>query len=260
MNRLGRLTQLVSLNSIPVLGALFDGWSNATALAIYWCETVMFVILVFVRIHLHRLATKKRGHYVEVRMTSTTNGVRKSGSKIGYFGTSFLVFAIVFSIGQVIFLNYALGDTVNTIDRKELMHGVITVTAFLVLGFVIDLVGLGHRPFAWIRNMSTGALWRVFLVQFAIIAGVIGTGMFNLPRATLISFVILKLYTDGVSQLPQYDPEEAPQWMQRLLGKGFAEFWRADKHKQTEREAAEEERFNGTPMPFEASLVQRTDG
>ncbi len=260
MNRLGRLTQLVGLNSVPVVGAWFDGWSNATALAIYWCETVMFVILVFARIHLHRRATKKRGHYVEVRVKSTSNGVTTNRSKVGYFGTSFLVFAIVFSIGQVIFLNYALGNEVKVIDRQELMHGIEAVATLLVLGFVLDLAGLRNRPFAWIRTMSMDALWRVFLVQFAIIAGVIGVGMFNLPRAALITFVALKLYTDAVSQLPQYDPKEAPQWMQRLLGKDFAEYWRSDSQKQSEREAAEEQFFRGTPMPFEASLIQRTEG
>ena len=252
INRLGRLTQLVGLNSIPVAGAIFDGWSNATALAIYWCETVIFVVLVFLRIHIHRMATKKRGHYVEIRGNS-----RK---KMGLFGTSFLVFSLIFCVGQVVFLNYALGDDLKSIRRDDVILGIKAVTVFLALGFAIDLIGIRERPFAWIRNMSMGALWRVFLVQVAIIAGVIGTGMFGLPRVTLIAFVILKLYTDAASQLPQYDPEEAPQWMQRLMGKEFAESWRADKRKQTDREAAEEQIFRGQPMPFEASLIQRTDG
>ncbi|HSP15206.1 MAG TPA: DUF6498-containing protein [Thermoanaerobaculia bacterium] len=260
MNRLGRLTQLIGINSVPVAGVMFDGWSNATALALYWCETVLFVILVFVRIHLHRLATKKRGHYLEVKVKSVSNGRTRNDSKIGYFATTFLIFALIFSFAEVVFLKFALGDDIETINKTNLLHGVIAAAIFLVIGFAMDMAGLRERPFSWIRNMSMGALWRVFLVQLAIIAGVVGTGFFGLPRVTLISFVFLKLWTDAASQLPVYDPEEAPQWMRGVMGKGFAEFWRADKAKEHEREAAEEEKFNGIPMPFEQSLIQRTDG
>jgi uncharacterized membrane protein YqgA involved in biofilm formation len=233
INRLTRLTQLVGLNSIPVAGVMFDGWSNATALAIYWCETVIFVVLVFLRIHIHRMATKKRGHYVEVRVKSTGTAVPFK-KKTGLFGTSFLAFALIFCIGQIFFVNFAVD--LDSIRRDQLILGIKAVAAFLVLGFVIDLIGIRQRPFAWIRNMSMGALWRVFLVQFAIVAGVIGTGLFGWPRVTLITFVILKLYTDAVSQLPRSKLQEA------------------------ERESAEEEIFAGKPMPFEASLIQRTDG
>jgi uncharacterized protein DUF6498 len=260
MKRLGRLTQLIGLNAVPVAGVAWAGWTNKTALALYWCETVMFIILVFIRIHVHRMATQKRGHYVEILVTSTSGNARRRRNKVGYFATSFLVFSLAFSLGQLFFLGFATRDTGDAVDRAKLIQGVEASAAFLFVGFVMDLAGIKERPFAWIRNMSMGALWRVFLVQFAIIIGAVGSTMFGWPRATLIAFVFLKLYTDATSQLPQYDPKEAPQWTQRIFGKGFAEFWRADKQKETEREAAEEQKFTGTPMPYEASLIQRSEG
>jgi hypothetical protein len=105
--------------------------------------------------------------------------------------------------------------------------------------------------------MSNAVLRRVFLVQIVIIGGVIGSSWFGLPRTTLITFVVLKLCTDATSQLRQYDPAEAPAWMVRLFGNSFARYWRAAKHDDQARAAAEEEIFEGIPMPFEKTLIRR---
>lgn len=75
----------------------------------------------------------------------------------------------------------------------------------------------------------------------------------------LITFVVLKLYTDATSQLRQYDPAEAPAWMVRLFGDGFGRYWCAVKHDDQVRGAAEEEIFEGRPMPLEKTLIRRTD-
>ena len=106
------------------------------------------------------------------------------------------------------------------------------------------------------EHMSNAVVWRVFLVQIVIICGVIGSSWLGLPRAILITFVILKLYTDATAQLPQYDPEQAPAWMVRLFGSGFAQYWRAEKQVDQARAAAEEEIFNGKPMPLQKAPSQ----
>ena len=46
--------------------------------------------------------------------------------------------------------------------------------------------------------------------------------------------------------------------MVRLLGTGFAAYWRTAKQGDEERQAAEEEPFDGRPMPFESTLIQRS--
>jgi hypothetical protein len=91
----------------------------------------------------------------------------------------------------------------------------------------------------------------VFLVQIVIICGVIGIAWLGLPRVTLITFVVLKVYTDATSQLPQYDPAEAPTWMVWLFGNSFARYWRTAKRSDLARAAAEEEIFDGRLMPLE---------
>ena len=95
--------------------------------------------------------------------------------------------------------------------------------------------------------MSNAVLWRVFLVQIVIICGVVGIAWLGLPRITLITFVALKLYTDATSQLPQYDPAEAPAWMVCVFGNGFARYWRATK------------RIEQAPAAAEGNLLRPTD-
>jgi hypothetical protein len=171
------------------------------------------------------------------------------------------VVALMFGTAQAVFLSFILYKThlADNVSFTQLTHGLAATTMFLCLGFLIDLKSLRQRPFAWIRNMSHAVLWRVFLVQIVIICGVVGFAWFGLPRITLITFVALKLYTDATSQLPQYDPADAPAWMVWLFGNGFAQYWRAAKRVDQARAAAEEEIFCGQPMPLEQTPNQRTD-
>ncbi len=253
MNWLARLSLLIGLNAVPVVGVAWAGWTNATALVLYWCETVILVLLVTVRIDLHRRWTKKRGHYCEMLVKTTRSGLTRTERRIGHFGTSFIAVALMFAIAQGIFLSFVLREEhlVDKVSFTQLRQGLAATTAFLCLGLFIDLSGLRGRPFAWIRDMSNAVLWRVFLVQIVIIGGVIGSSWFGLPRTALVTFVVLKFYTDATSQLGQYDPPEAPAWMVRLFGDSFGRYWRAVKHDDQVRAAAEEEIFKGSPMPLE---------
>ena len=261
MNWLARLSLLFGLNAVPVVGVARAGWTNATALVLYWCETVILVLLVALRIHLHRRWTNKRGHYCEVIVKTTRSGSSKTQTRIGYFGTSFIIVALMFAIIQAVFLSTILykAQLWDTITFAQLKQGIAATAVFLCLGFFMDLKGLRERPFAWIQGMSNAVLWRVFLVQIVIICGVVGSSWFGLPRATLITFVVLKLYTDATAQLPQYDPAEAPAWMVRLFGNSFAQYWRAEKHDKQAQAQAEEEIFDGKPMPLEKTPNQATN-
>jgi uncharacterized protein DUF6498 len=258
MNRLARLTQLIGVTSVPVLGVTWAGWTNATALVLYWCETLIFVLLVAALIHIHRLATKKRGHYCEMLVRTTTNDLTTAKRKIGYFGTTFLIFGVAFWLGTGMLLALLVRD--ETVDVDQLKQALPITALFLFIGLVIDMIGIRERPFAWISKMSQWVLWRVFFVQISIFVGFALSELFGLPHGILIVFVVLKVYTDIATQLPTYDPKLAPRWMVKLFGRSFAEDWRKSKHTEDSREAMEEEIFDGRPMPFEQTRIQRIDG
>jgi hypothetical protein len=181
VNWLARLSLLLGLNAVPVVGVAGAGWTNATALVLYWYETVILVVLVALRIHLHRRWTNKRGHYCEVLVKTTRGSSSKTQTTIGYFGTSFIIVAVMFAIIQAIFLSFILhkAQLLDKVSFAQLSKGLAATTVFLCLGFFIDLRGLRERPFAWIRDMSNAVLWRVFLVQIVIICGVIGSSWYT---------------------------------------------------------------------------------
>jgi uncharacterized protein DUF6498 len=209
--------------------------------------------LVALRIRLHRRWTNKRGHYCETLIKIARNGLGRTKKSTGYFGTSFITVALTFATAQAVFLSFILYKThlLDNVNFTQLMQGLAATAVFLCLAFLIDLKGLRERPFAWIREISNAVLWRVFLVQIVIICGAMGIAWLGLPRVTLITFVVLKLYTDATSQLPQYDPAEAPAWMVWLFGNSFARYWRTVKRSDLARAAAEEEIFDGRLMPLE---------
>ena len=84
MSWLARLSLLLGVNAVPVVGVAGAGWTNATALVLYWCETVILVLLVALRIRLHRRWTNKRGHYCEGLVKITRNGLSRTERSTGH--------------------------------------------------------------------------------------------------------------------------------------------------------------------------------
>ncbi len=242
MKLLARLAQILGLNAVPVVGVLGSGWTNATALVLYWCETLMLTLLVALRIELHRRATNRRGHYTTADVTTTRNGKTTSGRRTVYYSLSFLLIAVAFSIGQAIFLAVMLktNDLIESVRMDDLKLGLRATAVFVGIGFAIDLIGI----------ISDGVLQRVLMVQLAIIIGVVAVAWLDAPQALLVTFVVLKVWTDIASQLPPYNPREAPRWMVKLLGSGFADYYRKERQDEDARKAAEEEEFTGMPMPM----------
>ena len=66
MNRWTRLTQLVGLNSVPLLGVVRSQWSDGTALGIYYCENVMMVAIVAGLSYLYAKSTDWKNFGAEV--------------------------------------------------------------------------------------------------------------------------------------------------------------------------------------------------
>lgn len=70
-------------------------------------------------------------------------------------------------------------------------------------------------------------------------------------------FIVLKLLNDLATQLPQYNPKEAPRWMVRLLGPGFAEYWRKERTGEIVSASEDEEPFTGVPSRSKPMTTSR---
>ncbi|HTF88699.1 MAG TPA: DUF6498-containing protein [Planctomycetota bacterium] len=251
MNWLGRLTQLLALSTLPLIGVFWADWSEATAIAYYWCETAIVVSFVALRLVIHRRRTKRRGHYVE-KQTSTNGRPPKRG--IGTYNATFLTTATAFGFGNLVFLVVLLGLFGSRVgggelDLEDLREGFVIATCFVAIGFLVDLPGIGERPFAWVRLMAEGALSRVFVIYMAIFIGVFGAVMLDRPHTMFAVFFALRLFTDVASNFKQYDPGHPPRFM-RLFVKDWPAFdkeWQTERQTRLAAEASDEEPFLGKP-------------
>jgi hypothetical protein len=122
--------------------------------------------------------------------------------------------AIGFTVAEGVFLVVILGNMPESsaVNFEDLSTGIQLVSAMLVIGFVIDLVGIGSRPFFWIHRLADGMLSRVLVIFFTVFLGVAAMALFNAARAVLVIFLVLKTFIDIASELPESQTGEAPQW------------------------------------------------
>ena len=226
MDRFGRLTHLVGFNVIAIGGVFLRRWPDGTAVALYWCESLMFVLSVSILVSLHRRLTNKSGHYFNR----------------GTYNRSFLITSFVCALIQVPFLVALVGlfGVGGGLDPHLLSRGVGAAAIFVLIGFVSNLAGLADRPFAWIKQITDFALWREFVVLIAIFIGGFGGVVLNRPHTLIYAFAALRLFTDVVIMFPEYNPDEAPRWTVKLFGADFAEDYRSKRERERSRAAENE--------------------
>ncbi len=236
--KLARLGQVLGVNAVPVAGFFGAGWSQASALAVYWIEGALGIAFVAARIALHRHWTRKVGHYRRATFEHQKGepGAIGSGSLLG----SYLSVAIPFTIVHGLFLAAILFlflprrfPDAARLSLADLQKGTFGVFAFLVLGFLVDLGGLRQRTFRSIELATERAMGRIFIVHLTILIGVAASVYFKGPAAFFAVFAGFKLLFDLGGLLPQRELQPAPppwaRWLDRLPtpdGETFSEHWR----------------------------------
>jgi hypothetical protein len=208
-----RLAQVFGINAVPLAGYFGAGWSAGTALAVYWVESLFVVAFVSARIVLHRRLTRKAGHFRPPSwMRAPGDPVPEVGSGSllgGYLGIA-LFFTLAHGIFLAVLLFLVLPEelgTVATIVPTDLRKGTVGVFAFVVFGFVIDMVSLRERSFGWIEQLTALAMGRIFVVHVTIVLGMGAVLFFGAPGALFGLFALLKTLVDVVAVLPRNNSE-----------------------------------------------------
>jgi len=239
---------VLAVNGVVIYGVGWKEWNGATALAVYWIETVVGGLLIAVRIALHRLLTRKRGHYRSQLGMTVSGGEGTKATQFNSFLTEFLVLIVVFSFGHAIFLAaFLFGILKEHPDPDLLKQGATAVLIFQFAGFLGDLFVLRSMPFAVIKRMAGVGAGRVLLIQFAIIGGMGLAALSGRNEMFLIPFAVLKLLADiggAFSSLPQR--KTAPRWLVRIINyfwpkNDFEQYLAAEAAKETFQEAEDEE-------------------
>lgn len=238
----GRVAQVLGLNAVPVAGYFGEGWSQGTALATYWVESLLVILFVSTRIALHRKWTRKAGHFRVATFTQQTREGRQQPGAVGSGSllSSYLGIAIPFTLVHGLFLGLLLFfflpqrfGTDAGVAVVDLGKGALGVLALLAVGFAIDLVSLRERSFRWLEIGTQNALGRIFVVHMTILFGMGAVAFFGAPGALFAVFAGLKTLFDLGGVLPHRELERQPPRALRFLdrfrgadGESFSAYWR----------------------------------
>jgi hypothetical protein len=227
----------LGLNAIPALGWFAGEWSAGTMLVLYWLETLIATLLVGIRIVLHRRLVPSKGHW----NYEPPQGQGNRTSKPSTYLTAFLVPALVFTFAHGVFLA-ALGGIMIAkqhspeakVDVNNLLAGLIGILFFQVVDFVIDVIWLRTRPFAWIERLGQITLSRVIVIHLTIIGGMAAVMFTGANRNFFGVFIFLKTMLNLSLVTPQWKPKTPPAWLSGMMDRigspkykktNFAEFW-----------------------------------
>jgi hypothetical protein len=241
LGALGRTVPVLGLNAVPLLGLFVGGWSTGTAVALYWIETALTIPFVSARILLHRRLTRTAGHYgvqteARSRLGGTLRVTRGTTTHLAAFLSVMVPFVLVHGIFMAFLVFLILpreGGPAAAVALADLRRGAAAVGSFMAAGLLIDLVGIGRRPFRWIERITALAQGRVLVVHLTILLGLFALAITGLPTALFVIFAGLKTLVDLGGIWPERDSPEPPalaSWLDRVIpskpGETFVDYWR----------------------------------
>ena len=233
MIRTLRLLLVLIVNGVTIYGVFRLGWGIGTAIAIYWCENVIGIILISLLFVMHRGVTHKRGH--------TKHVLR-----------GFLAKAIPFTLVHGIFVFFMVEVALADMAPKEKLTlatfktGMMFVGGSMLLRFLVEIARLKNMPFLQLRLQADSFLSRVIVVHMTIILGLAVMMMMGHPRGLFVVFAGLKLMADLMAvnaseELPD-KPAGFAMWICTKIGieQMLIERWNRDRDAIRQRIADDE--------------------
>lgn len=256
MGRIVRYASVLGINAVPIGGLAVAAWPAGTALTLYWLEGLFAVLLVGLRIELHRRWSGKRGHFRALSQVQVS--VPDTRDPVPYFLVGYLAQAVVFNAFAGVALFVALGAVLGEMPRRaDVAVGLGGLLAFQLVAFAADLPALGGRPFLWLRRVAMNSLGRAGWTFLGVLVAWGVASRTALPGAFFLVFAAAKLLGDLAAQARMHGMEERlagprpPRWLVALMrglgrGEGFEAYWAAE-HARTRREAELDEEPAAAP-------------
>lgn len=221
----GRVLRALGLGGVPATGYFGAGWSLGTLLLLYWLETILVTLLVSILILRHRRATRKAGHWKAGSSVTITSGGRTT-TRRGTFLQSFLGVMVPFTLGHGVFVAVfvflvfpqELGPAAG-VSGAAVADGLTAIGVFLLVSLLIDLFGIGERPFQWVERLAQRAQGRMLVTHLTIILGAGAMAVFEAPLGFLVVFVVLKSLLDLGGMLPNRRPQPKAPGAVNALGR-----------------------------------------
>jgi Family of unknown function (DUF6498) len=254
MTRFVHVLSALGIIAVPVFGWFTQDWSGATTLAVYWFETVAACLFILVRIALHRRWSPRRGHFRYNGPGNEGGGRKPLSTFMSGFAVISLSFCAVHAVflGTILFLlNHNGVGHLAQVDWRSAGFGCLSVTGFLTVGFLADLLSLRRWSFRQLEKTTSQALSRVMVVHLTLLIGFIAIAVTDAPDTFFGVFVVLKSMASLSTALPQWEPAQPPKWLSDILnrvpsakpGKRFEEAWADERTEERQRIAANEQEW-----------------
>lgn len=249
MSRFVHVLIALAVIAVPVIGWFIEGWSGATTLAVYWFETVASCLLVSARALLHQRWNPLQGHF-QYAAAQASRRSSATSSFVGGFTVISLMFCAVHAVflGAILLLLHQHGQRrLVDIDWRSLGFACLTVFAFLIVDFTVDLFSLRRWAFWRLEQLANRGISRVIVVHLTLIFGFVAIALTDAPDSFFGVFVVLKTLAALSFVLPQYEPAVAPKWLSNLMnrvpdrapnakpGERFEDYWAKDRTQEIAR-------------------------
>ena len=246
---------LLAANAVPALGWFAADWSPATTLVVYWFETAVGLVAIYLRGVLNQRWKPQRGHF-EYEGTQS-RGVRARGSFIKNFGFITFVFTAAhgFFIAVIVLIltNNGHADVVN-LSWRSVGFGCLQILAIMAVDFFTDLPYLRTWTFRHLEQTANQSFGRIAVVHLALIFGMFVAAITDSPARMFGVFVVIKTLFSLSTALPQHTPAAPPAWLSRAMnrirpepvGKRFEDEWAADQAAEVKRLERNDKPWNPT--------------
>jgi hypothetical protein len=251
-SRLGAFMLALLINAVPLVGVLYFGWSAINVPVLYWFENLLIGLCTLIRLFAHRAWTRKRGYWrhsnrlgIQVDNKPAEMGLIGEYS-IGTFGFTLAHGIFVGVIALLVHQNYP-DQAMWQLSSKQLLHGVLSIAAFLGIELAVDLTRIRGASFAAIRDYAQARMGRIVVLHLAIIFGMVAMAMSHSPMGILYVLIGIKTFADLLGVATRGAPKAAdsdtppPGWAMRMaskLGKDKSNAASLQKQWQAERDQA----------------------
>jgi hypothetical protein len=225
-----KLLLVIALNAIPFYGALYMGWSISTILALYWIETVLIFAATALRIVLHRIWTRKCGHWMGYQ-AYVENGITFVPPNANGFLRDYLDLPVKITLVHGVFVGLLVfgmsqkypDDSMWHFSLDQFERGALSMLVVIVTDLLVDASVLRRRSFGWLKTYANRRTLRVFIMHVTIIVGMVAAAMAGSALGLLGVLVGLKTLFDASSAWfgEQAPPDDAPAqpsaWQSRML-------------------------------------------
>ena len=173
------LLSTLSKNAVPAAGFLTRDWEASNAILLYLGENVVAVMLAALTVHFLAPVSENIDGETRTRRDALRTFLLVAGPFT--FGAAVITVAVMAAHGGL------------AVRLRELLAGLLIMLTFQLFGFAMNL-GRRGTTLRDSENMLVGVLGRVFLLAFAVWAGIFFSIVF--PDKFIVPFIALKTLAD----------------------------------------------------------------